>query len=112
MALSERERQPLIAIKFCGGCNPRVNRGEIAAQIAELLTARGYRVMFNELDDASVVVYLSGCSASCAQRYSESSLPAVAIAGAMIDGLSVPEKAIADEAVAKVEKLIGQGTVL
>jgi len=99
--------QPVIAIKFCGGCNPRVKRGEIAAEIAARLAAQGCRVIYNELDDADAVIYLSGCSANCAQRYSESPLPAVAIAGEMIDGLAVPAAALAAGAVAKPEDLLG-----
>lgn len=96
----------VIAIKFCGGCNPRVNRGKVAAVMRTLLNDKGYDVVFNELDTASAVIYLSGCSASCAQRYSESSLPAVAVAGEMIDGLAAPEEALAVEAINRLEGLL------
>ncbi len=108
MTLCDRERQPVIAIKFCGGCNPRVNRGAIAAKLAALLAARGCRVVFNALDDAGAVIYLSGCAANCARRYSESDLPAVAIAGEMIDGLATPATDLANAAVAKVVSLLSR----
>lgn len=111
MTLCERERQPVIAIKFCGGCNPRVNRGEIAARLAENLAARGCRVVFNELDEASGVIYLSGCTADCAQRYSESGLPAIVIAGDVVDGMAVPATDIVATAAGKLEDLLRRGTV-
>jgi len=74
----------LVSIKFCGGCNPRIDRARVAGEVRENMTAYGCGVVFNRLD-ADFIVYLSGCTASCAHRYSNSTKPCVTVAAATID---------------------------
>lgn len=83
--------EKLVSIKFCGGCNPRIDRACIAGEVKGKMTAYGYGVIFNSLE-ADFIVYLSGCTASCATRYSTSEKPGVTIAASTIDTQQVDEK--------------------
>jgi Fe-S cluster biogenesis protein NfuA len=80
-----------VSIRFCGGCNPRIDRSQIAEKVREAMAAYGYNVVFNSVN-ADFIVYLSGCTASCAYRYSSSKKPCVVVAAATIDMLPVDEK--------------------
>ncbi|WP_425058905.1 hypothetical protein SCACP_35530 [Sporomusa carbonis] len=90
----EQNRSPLagkrVSIRFCGGCNPRIDRGQIAGQIREFLTARGVDVVYNT-DAADVIIYLSGCPADCAYRYSDggSNIPSLIVRADTVDGITV-----------------------
>jgi hypothetical protein len=79
-----------VSIKFCGGCNPRIDRSLIAEKVRESLFAYGYEIVLNSIT-ADFIVYLSGCTANCAYRYSNSKKPCV-VAESTIDTLPVDKK--------------------
>ena len=95
-----------ISIIFCGGCNPRIDRGQIALQVQEILVARGYEVFYNSLD-ADFVLYMSGCTANCASKYNHSNLPAIVVAAATVDGVALDETKLVSEIVMKVRAYFG-----
>ncbi|WP_371362801.1 hypothetical protein SRRS_38610 [Sporomusa rhizae] len=39
-----------ISIKFCGGCNSRIDRDQIAAEVKKYLSGNGYAIVYNSLD--------------------------------------------------------------
>lgn len=90
-----------ISIKFCGGCNPRINRGCIAAEVTKWFAGNGYEIVYNSLE-ADFIVYLSGCTASCARRYSERETPCVVIAAATVDSTAIEESEIGPQIIGKV----------
>lgn len=90
-----------ISIMFCGGCNPQIDRGKIAAELHKLLSSKGYIVSYNFLD-SDFIVYLSGCSCNCAQRYNPAPISCAVIAGAAIDNEKVDEKNLVREITDKV----------
>ncbi len=90
-----------ISIRFCGGCNPSIDRGKLAAAVKEFLTARGHNVVYNRLD-ADLVIFLSGCSANCAWRYGETDRPQIVVAGTAIDGFAVPKENLEQELINKI----------
>ncbi|MBP2638641.1 MAG: hypothetical protein H6Q72_4548 [Firmicutes bacterium] len=90
-----------ISIIFCGGCNPRINRGQIAAEVQNVLLGSGYQVCYNSLD-VDFVIYISGCTAGCALKYNHSKLPAAVIAASSIDAVSIDEAKIVTEVTKKV----------
>ena len=96
-----------VAICFCGGCNPRIQRENIAADIQKQLSNQGYSVKINEVYGVDYVVYLSGCSANCSFRYRSKESHSYVfsnIAGESIDYFEVKEKTIASNIVAQVLK--------
>ncbi len=89
----------VIAINFCGGCNPIIDRGEIALEIGRALAAEGFAVVFNDWD-AGFIVRLSGCRANCAARYHPVSRPDAVISGPSFGALAVEETELAGRAIA------------
>lgn len=56
---------PRLAIKFCGGCNPSYERGEVSRIIRERLP----KVRLVSADEeADLLIIINGCNSSCAQR--------------------------------------------
>ncbi len=96
---------PRVSIIFCGGCNPRIDRGLVAGEIAGRLAARGCAIVYNERA-ADLLVLLSGCTAACVGRDLPPETPAIAVAAATVDAASVPEQDIAAVVVAKAEKYL------
>ncbi|MDT8902476.1 hypothetical protein [Anaeroselena agilis] len=89
-----------VSIVFCGGCNPRIDRGRLAGELASRLAARGCRLSYNRRD-ADLLIYLSGCTADCARHDGPPGVPGIAVAAAAVDAVAVPE---ADLAAAVIEK--------
>jgi len=77
-------------IVFCGGCNPHIDRGAVAAELGEDETADG------------ATVYLSGCARACASdhRLTADEPGAVVVAGESVDGSPTPR----DDIVATVRQ--------
>lgn len=96
-----------IAIVFCGGCNPRIDRGKIAAEIRTILQADGYQIEINTIA-VDYVIYLSGCSANCALKYTCSKAPATVVAAATVDAVAVEKRELVSEIVAKVRDFYEQ----
>lgn len=59
------------------------------------LSTNGYEVFYNNLD-ADFIIFLSGCTASCASRYSyvKDAIPHVVIAASTVDATKMDEKKI------------------
>ncbi len=94
-----------ISINYCGGCNPWINRAEIAAELRAVFAA-DYEVSFNA-GNVDYVVYLCGCTASCAWKYGDRDIPCAVIAAENVDGLCVGESKIVAEVVTKVRNHFG-----
>ena len=90
-----------ISINFCGGCNPRIDRGLIAAEVASILTEEGYLVFFNQ-PAADLIIYLSGCTANCAEPVEQKEVLFVTVAGDEFERLKVAES----ELVAMIVKAV------
>ncbi|HXZ36092.1 MAG TPA: hypothetical protein VEL68_08745 [Thermodesulfobacteriota bacterium] len=54
-----------LAIKFCGGCNPLLEREELAAKVRRGLSASQW-VSWEE--DSDLVLIINGCPTACADR--------------------------------------------
>jgi hypothetical protein len=57
---------PRLAIKFCGGCNPVIERGQLARIIRRDL-AKGVRWVSAE-EEVDLLLIISGCPTACADR--------------------------------------------
>jgi hypothetical protein len=90
-----------ISINFCGGCNPRIDRGQIATKVRIALEASGDNVFYN-MTDVDFVIFMSGCTAGCALKYTRYSGPYVAVAAATLDTAAVEEEMLVTKIVTKV----------
>jgi hypothetical protein len=59
------EFTPRLAIKFCGGCNPLLERGQLAQKVRQGLSAPQW-VSWEEESD--LVLIINGCPTACAER--------------------------------------------
>lgn len=80
-----------VSITFCGGCNPNIDRGRLAAMIKEQLEPLGITVTYNDRN-ADFVVYLSGCAVSCASHKAPENQACVRIAGCSVNSLAASEE--------------------
>jgi hypothetical protein len=103
----------VVAINFCGGCNPAIDRRDIALEIEAALVERGFTVVFND-QEADFIVQLSGCTADCVSRYQASDRAVAIISGRTFACLATDESRLAGQAIASVtdhfEALRGHST--
>lgn len=83
-----------ISIFFCGGCNPKINRRQVAEELKHHVSGNGHVISYNNAD-ADFVVYLSGCSVSCAERNKKAGTPFIVVAGASIDSMAMEKESLA-----------------
>ena len=95
--------RPTIGIRFCGGCNPRIDRGRIARELERALAAEGHPVVFNS-PDADFVIFLSGCLTGCAFKYNPKDPPFITVAAATVDGEETAEDRIVPDVLRKVRQ--------
>jgi hypothetical protein len=80
-------REPRLKFRYCGGCNPVIDR----TALADALRAGA------DEGDAGKIVYISGCSRACASNraLTSDSPDAVIVAGEHVDGERTAEAQIA-----------------
>jgi hypothetical protein len=59
------EFTPRLAIKFCGGCNPLLERGKLAIKVRQGLSDSQWVSWEEETD---LVLIINGCPTACAER--------------------------------------------
>jgi hypothetical protein len=96
-----------IGIIFCGGCNPRIDRGRIAAQLRADLLMMGYEVCYNSLD-VDFAIYLSGCTVNCALKCNRNDCPSAVVAAATLDAVAVEPAELVADIVTKVRNYFEQ----
>jgi hypothetical protein len=75
---------PRLAVKFCGGCNPEIDRGRIAQGVCEELAGETIRVSGEE--EPGFLLIINGCRTACADTpETRSGRPAVVVAGETVD---------------------------
>ena len=55
---------PRLAVKFCGGCNPEIDRGSVVQRIREELAGEALWVSGEE--EADFLLIVNGCRTACA----------------------------------------------
>jgi len=95
--------RPTIGIRFCGGCNPRIDRGRIARELEQALASMGHTVVYNS-PDADFVIFLSGCLSGCAFKYNPKDPPYVSVAATAVDGEEAGEARIVPDVLRKVRQ--------
>lgn len=95
------------SIIFCGGCNPKINRGRIAEGVSAQLVEHGCQVSYND-HDADFIVYLSGCSVSCSKRKNTIDRPSIVVAGTSIDSITMEEKSLVAEIITRGRNHFGK----
>lgn len=91
-----------IGIKYCGGCNPVIDRKRLVKRLMQELPDDYVYEHFN-LDDCDIVLLVNGCSLGCAEAPAEADI--ITVAGCTIDGWTYPENELADRVLARLSTL-------
>lgn len=94
-----------VSIKFCGGCNPNIDRVAVAKKIKSQLEDSGIAVNYNDLN-ADFTVYINGCKVSCASRQVSENQECAIIAGSNLNNWNVEEADLSQLAVESVKKYL------
>ena len=97
---------PRVGIKFCGGCNPAIDRAMVFQEVRD----RANGLIFTGLDaqDLGAFLFICGCSTACPveQLGFHSNPRLIVVAGEAVDGQQIPEVSIAYFVVEKLGALI------
>ncbi len=94
---SEPEAEKRVAVVYCGGCNPHIDRTAVAAELPA--------------DDPDVrpgaTVHLSGCPRACASQHlltDRDDPSTVVVAGEFVDGVPTPAAELAPAIMRKLKE--------
>lgn len=99
-----------VRIRFCGGCNPEIDRGETVKQVLELLGGRA-QATYEPTAPADVVLCVSGCAHACLDEEKDTPAgpePVVSIQGSRVNRKSVSPKELAGRAAEALLRAAGQ----
>ena len=88
-----------VGIKYCGGCNPAIDRKRLVKQVMQKMPGNLVYEYF-DFTDCDVVLVVNGCSLACAGVPSEKNV--IVVAGSTIDGWDYPEGMLADKVIEKL----------
>jgi 3-hydroxyacyl-[acyl-carrier-protein] dehydratase len=96
----------LIGLKYCGGCNPLIDRAALVREIEKMLPAGWKLVTERQADPWEKAILVCGCPVACANRPEVKGLAKewVLISGPMIDLKMVPEEEMAAVVVRKITR--------
>ena len=95
----------IIGIKYCGGCNPVIDRQKLVQALKKLLPS-GYRLATDEPPEGwSMAIALCGCPAACADRTTAGDMTDkwICVGGETIDLEHVREEDMAGKVVEKIK---------
>jgi hypothetical protein len=78
-----------VGVKFCGGCNPYIDRKYVHDRVKELLPPGKYTFEYFNFDDCKMFLVINGCGLSCTKF--DQARNAVTVAGFRIDGKDYTE---------------------
>lgn len=92
-----------IGIKYCGGCNPVIDRTRLALEIEKLLPPE-YRLSNDHSKTWDTGILICGCLAACADKpdYKNLARKWIIVAGNSVDQDSAPEEKLADKVTGKI----------
>jgi len=91
------ERQIMIHLKYCGGCNPEIDRPAVVKRLEELFLSSNLKVKFdfNSNKNTDLLILVNGCPHACLEEdnlNSTTMIPCFSVQGAMIDYRLVTEE--------------------
>jgi len=97
-----------IAVKFCGGCNPAIDRANLVGKLASLLVGvhpDWELVSINE-DVYDAIILLNGCPVGCVQKqFLDEKRPVFLIAGESLQRERIDEEELPAALLAKILRL-------
>jgi hypothetical protein len=96
----------VIGIKYCGGCNPHIDRTKLVQEIKKLLPPE-YIFKTKQSSPWDIGIMVCGCPTACADKLEYKNLARnwIVVAGNSIDLHNTPEEKLADIITGRIKKL-------
>jgi hypothetical protein len=94
-----------IAIKYCGGCNPAIERGELAFRLAQAIRNEqlDWNLVSLQGQDFDYLVVINGCAVGCAgKQFEAEDKPVLIVAGESLQHKRIAEKDLPAEIIRKI----------
>lgn len=95
-----------LRVKYCGGCNPDIDRTALVARVLEAVAASGLVVQCTD-DDADVILLVNGCPRACLEhddRCPAQGTPRISVQGAQVDHEPAAEACLHEIIVERIRK--------
>jgi len=103
-------RLPLVRIRYCGGCNPEIERREIVEQLMERFTGR-VNWTYDPETPADLTLHVCGCAHACLDEEEAPADPprVVSIQGLRVDRRTVGQSELVNAAAEALSRILGLG---
>jgi hypothetical protein len=100
-----------IGVRYCGGCNPQIDRSRIVMELRESLQKMGLKVDLTAEKERPVdkLLFVNGCRHACLeakQGESDRGHPVISVRGEMVDNQDVKEGDIVNILVQKIHSFL------
>jgi hypothetical protein len=83
-----------IRVRYCGGCNPEIDRGSLVSRLKGIIQAEGIRAEFGKDGEADWVLLVNGCPRACLEEelpHDAKPLRCISVEGSHLDHRPVAE---------------------
>ena len=98
--------QIVIGIKYCGGCNPHIDRAKLALEIEKLLSPEYSLTTDQTFNPWDIGILICGCPTACVDKPDVRGLARkwITVAGNSVDSSDTPEEKLAAIVARKMKK--------
>jgi hypothetical protein len=92
-------RSLTIQVRYCGGCNPDINRKAVVKRLKDLAESEGSVIRFTGMaEPADVLILVNGCAHACLEEEAAGEIASwyVSVQGEHVDCRSVAEHSLAE----------------
>jgi len=87
------KRQYNVRVRYCGGCNPEIDRGLLVKQLQAHSRTEGDSVRFvGHAEQGDLLLLINGCPRACLEEDDPGPGKRISIQGARVDLEAVPEE--------------------
>lgn len=99
-----------IRVRYCGGCNPQIDRSNVSRNLKELLKKKGLQIDFiaNQERSVDIVLLINGCMHACLEEEhlrSGHNPQYISVRGEMVDDQYIEEESIPELLIKKIMDL-------
>ncbi len=95
-----------VGVKYCGGCNPRIDRSKFVDELRKMLAGDLSLAIGCNTEKWQLGILVCGCSAACADRPEtrSSALEWIVVSGPAVESESISESELATIVALKIKK--------
>jgi hypothetical protein len=93
-----------VGVKYCGGCNPYIDRKKVNDRVKEMLPPGKYTFEYFNFDDCKMFLAINGCGLNCAKFEQKNNV--IIVAGSKVNGKECTEKELPAEVVKRLTTIL------